>query len=419
MRHNSAACVASLLAIVLGCNRAPRPDESSGQWYRAVVATETGADIPFFLALPANCNTATATIANGVERIPVSCQQFGSRLLLDFPVYGRRISAEVSPHGDLTGHWEYMGAERRGARIRFGAIALSNLDAMRRFAISNRSIPNDLWRRDRADVSGVWRMTFAAFGTAKGTFQQEASGIVGGTIEVPSDYGDLRFLAGNLDGSELSLSTFDGGHGYLVRARLSAAGSMQGELLSSDGVRDTFSAERSKEFDAVDPLRQVQVISAAKQLDFAPLVSPRYAGKAVILEIFGTWCSNCNDLAPLLTELAREHREAGLAMLGVAFEISDDEAFNRDRLAAYRAKHGLDWEVIFASESPDEAFSVGPAQLSSITGVPVTIFLNRDRTIHAIYTGFRGPATGAAHLDTAATFRRLTKEILQSPRPAS
>ena len=418
MRHfplRSAACFigVSLLAAV-GC-RAPSPatEPAARQWYRANVATEEGQEFPFFLELPANCNTDTATIANGDERIPVPCQRFGGHLLLDFPVYGMRISAEAAKGGDLEGRWERTGGARRKERLRFGANPLAALDARRRFASGPA---NEGATGPPRDVSGIWRMQLDAYGLAKGVFEQEAPGVVRGTIEVPSDYGDLRFLAGNLHGGKLRVSTFDGGHAYALRGRLEADGSMEGEFVSSDGVRDTFSAKRSEDFDAVDPLQQVRVTSRAKRLDFAPLRGPRYEGKAVILEIFGSWCPNCNDLAPLLTALYREHHQGGLEMLGVAYEVSDDEAYTRDRLTAYRAKHGVDWEVMLAANPLDELFAAGPARLSPIEGVPLTIFLNRDRTIHAIYAGFRGPATGAAHQETTATFRRLTKEILESPR---
>jgi hypothetical protein len=67
-----------------------------------------------------------------------------------------------------------------------------------------------------------------------------------------------------------------------------------------------------------------------------------------------------------------------------------------------------------ADATPAELFAAGPAALSPVEGVPVTILLNRDRTIHAIYAGFSGPATGAAHHRATTTFRALTSEILQS-----
>jgi len=227
-------------------------------------------------------------------------------------------------------------------------------------------------------------------------------------------YGDLRYLAGNVDGASLSLSTFDGSSAYLIHGRLDGNGRMTGELIRADGSRDAFTAFRSADFDVVDPLQRVRVTSVEKRLDLAPLLSPRYAGKAVIVELFGTWCSNCNDLAPLLAELYKAHREAGLEVLSFAFELSADEGFVRERVAEYKAAHGVEWDVITPAATLQELLTVGPAQLSSISGVPVTLFFNRDRTVRAIYTGFSGPATGASHQRAAATFRRLTNEILDS-----
>ena len=264
----------------------------------------------------------------------------------------------------------------------------------------------------QGDVSGNWRVEFDDAGLARGVFEQTPSGVVRGTAEVPSEYGDLRFLAGNLRGTELLLSTFDGQHAILLTATLAADGTMDGEIVSADDAWDFFFAVRSEEFETDDPLDRVRVISAEGQLDFEPLRDPRYADKAVIIEVFGTWCPNCNDLAPFLAELHREHQDDGLEILGVAYERSERNEYNRERLGAFNEKHGLDWEVVIADTPPAVLFSEASVDLSPIEGVPVTIFLNRDRAIHGIYAGFSGPATGAAHERAKATFRRLTREIL-------
>ena len=163
--------------------------------------------------------------------------------------------------------------------------------------------------------------------------------------------------------------------------------------------------------------RSVRVTSVERRFDLRPLLNSRYAGKAVIVELFGTWCSNCNDLAPLLVDLYRRHHGDGLEILSVAYEISEDEAYRRERLEAYRAQHGVGWEVVMPNDPPETLLSAGPAAISPIGGVPVTLFLNRDRTIRAIYAGFWGPATKAGHEKAIATFRRLTAEILTSPAP--
>jgi len=43
---------------------------------------------------------------------------------------------------------------------------------------------------------------------------------------------------------------------------------------------------------------------------------------------------------------------------------------------------------------------------------PTTIFLNKDKSIHSIHTGFSGPATGKAFLDFNKKFKKTISEIL-------
>ncbi|HLG56886.1 MAG TPA: TlpA disulfide reductase family protein [Vicinamibacterales bacterium] len=402
------------LALALcGCG-SPQPRMQSGlrHAYRAWVTTSAGDRIPFLLELPANCNTDRAAIVNGTERISIPCQRLGGRVMLDFVVYGTRIAADIDARGSLTGQWSHAGGNfPSNDRVRFDAQPLDRLDPERRFALDAAGPQAE---SGRASIAGTWRLEFQSREPAKAVFQMAGEHVVHGTAEVPSEYGDLRYLAGTLRGSSLLLSTFDGTGAYLVRGRLEADDRMHGELIRADGTRDAFTAVRSPDFEVIDPLRRMQVTSAETRLDFAPLLTPRYAGKPVIVELFGTWCSNCNDLAPLLAELYATHRKDGLEILSVAFELSADESFLNDRLAEYKAAHGVEWEVMVAAVPPEELLSAGPARLSAVSGVPVTLFFNRDRTIRAIYTGFSGPATGAGHQKAIATFRELTNRILAS-----
>jgi thiol-disulfide isomerase/thioredoxin len=410
-------CLVVVLALTGGCGRAPASGPSvetsgaGGQWYQARLTTSDGAHVPFFLRLPSNCESEAATLVNGEERVPVDCQQAGGEVVLDFPVYGTRISATPTAAGTLEGSWvrPYMPEPQR--RMAFSARPIAAPDPRQRFAgdlgAAGESEPS-------TDLSGVWRMSFGAHGPAKGMFRGAGTGVVEGTAELPSEYGDLRFLAGAQRGRSVSLSSFDGQHAYLLKMQVEPDGRLRGEFRCCDEVRDTFVAERSDDFQVVDPLQQVHLLSAERRVDIEALHDPKYDGKAVVVEIFGTWCPNCNDLAPLLTELYARYRNQGLEMLGLAYELSDDEAYIQARLAAYREKHGVTWDVVLAPAAPERLLARGPAQLSSIEGVPVTIFLNRDRTVHAIYSGFLGPAAGAAHEEASARIRALTREIVDS-----
>lgn len=402
----SGVLVVALLAV--GCRATPSPAPTTPQGYRAAVLTPAGDEIPFFLELPSSCTTDRAAVVNGEERISVPCQRLGAHVLLDFLVYGTRVAAEVGPTGDLTGQWNHTGGDIANDRRRFVARPVDRLDPATRFETASAIRPSI------AELAGTWRLEFDSHEIGKASFKSPGAGIVNGTAEIPSEYGDLRFLAGNVHDSSLALSTFDGASAYLITGNLDAQGHLRGTLIRGDGSREGYIATRSADFDVVDPLQRVRVTSAEKRLDLPALMDSRYAGKAVIVEIFGTWCSNCNDLAPLLADLSRQYRRKGLEILGIDYEISQDASYGRERVEAYKAHHGIDWDVLIASGTPDELFAGGPATLSPIGGVPVTVFFNRDRTVRAIYTGFSGPATGPAHQRSTAVFRRLTEEIVRS-----
>ena len=87
--------VTALALVVTTCScsvSGPSALTALRQAYRAEVITPAGDRIPFLLEAPANCNRDKATIVNGAERISVACQRLGTRLLLDFVVYGTRIA---------------------------------------------------------------------------------------------------------------------------------------------------------------------------------------------------------------------------------------------------------------------------------------------------------------------------------------
>jgi thiol-disulfide isomerase/thioredoxin len=260
-------------------------------------------------------------------------------------------------------------------------------------------------------------MEFEDDRVGRGIFAQEASAVVTGTVELADAYGDLRFLAGAVRGTRLYLSTFDGQHAVLLEGEVQPDGTMQGNLLTEQS-RDPFIARRAGDVDVPDPLHRVRLKAGKRRLELEPLRGPRYAGKAVIVDIFGTWCPTCSDHAPLLVDLYREHGPRGLEILGLACEYTDSREQAARRVREFKEKHGIEWEVLIADSTLEELASEGLAGLSAIEGVPVTVFVKPDGTVHAVYTGFSGPATGAAHREAKAEFRRLTAEILGLRRPS-
>ncbi|HXV60179.1 MAG TPA: TlpA disulfide reductase family protein, partial [Vicinamibacteria bacterium] len=312
------------------------------------------------------------------------------------------------PDGTVTGHWCREQATGREPILPMKAEPVAEPDPSRRFALLAEEGDAD----PSADVAGTWRMEFDRYGIAKGVFQEQAPGVLTGTIEVPSEYGDLRFLAGNVRGARLQLSTFDGQHAFLLEGELQTDGVMEGAWVNHL-VRAPFVARRDDDFEVPDPLERVAFVPDEQRLELEPLHDSIFDGKPVIVEIFGTWCPNCNDHAPVLVDLHRKYRSEGLEILGLAYEYGEDLEYKQRRVREFKKKHGIEWEIVITDATLEDLASEGLAGLSPIEGVPVTIFLNRDRTVHAVYSGFSGPATGEAHSKAKAELEKLTAEILE------
>jgi hypothetical protein len=78
---------------------------AQAQWYHAQLFSEEGDPIPFFLRLPEDCKTESATIVNGPESIPTECERSEAGFTLDFPIYEARIDARFDADGSARGVW--------------------------------------------------------------------------------------------------------------------------------------------------------------------------------------------------------------------------------------------------------------------------------------------------------------------------
>lgn len=89
-----------------------------------------------------------------------------------------------------------------------------------------------------------------------------------------------------------------------------------------------------------------------------------FAGKAVVVNFWASWCVPCEQEAPVLERAWREHRDEGLVVLGVDFNDlrSDARRFMRE--------HGLTYPVVYDRDGELVA-------KFGATGVPETFFVDR------------------------------------------
>jgi len=135
----------------------------------------------------------------------------------------------------------------------------------------------------------------------------------------------------------------------------------------------------------------------------------------VIVDIFGTWCPNCHDEAPLLEQLYRKYHAQGLEIVGLAYEYTDDTARDLRQIGIYRAKYGLSFPLLLAGTTDEGQIAKTLPQLIHFGAFPTTIFLDRSGRVRAIHASFAGPSTGEKYQEVQQHMDQLTREIAGPP----
>jgi thiol-disulfide isomerase/thioredoxin len=111
----------------------------------------------------------------------------------------------------------------------------------------------------------------------------------------------------------------------------------------------------------------------------------RFAGKVVLVDIWGTWCPPCRDAVPGLVELQDEYREKGLVIVGVAFEDSKDATVRRERVTKFAEELGVNY--LLCDGGTREVEEVFPT-LKGFRGFPTVVIIGRDGKVRHANTVF-------------------------------
>jgi thiol-disulfide isomerase/thioredoxin len=246
-------------------------------------------------------------------------------------------------------------------------------------------------------LAGDWIFTWpeesGAERTTRASFQQDGGWGITGTIEPVS--GDTGLLHGSVawvaEGkAHFHLSRFDGIHVIAIDGDLEPDGSLKGQ---QGGIKalELFTAIRATDTKTADPNALAETLTHVKDpqqsfrfsgVDASGKTlnqdSPEFKGKPLIVDIFGTWCPNCHDEAPVLEKLYRRYHEQGLEIIGLAYEYTDDRARSLRQIAIYRAKYGITFPLLLAGTTDEGQIEKTLPQLVNFGAFPTTLFLARD-----------------------------------------
>lgn len=390
-----------------GAHREALPNQ--GRW-RAWLDTP-GGELPFDMVLQRDAIGWQAVITNGEQVIHVPASVGNGAVTIPFDHYDATITAKLDPAGTrLDGAWKKRTAQG-WSELPFHATA----GYKPRFEVSSERMPVDCDR-----IKGRWSVAFSkADAPAVGQFDcRNHDGLVRGTFLTPT--GDYGYLLGAFDGSRLQLSSFDGSHAFLFDARVQADGSLSGDFWSRDVWHETWLATRDGAAALPNAFEQTRATGPAdlSRLRFRDVNGEmrsvsEFGGKAILLEVFGTWCPNCHDASEFLNELHARFEPKGLRVVGLAFELTGD--FDRDarQVRRFAERHGTKYPVLLAGTSDKDAAAQALPMIDGLKAYPSFILLDAQGSVRMIYTGFSGPATGEAFQQLKRLFEQQVSNLFE------
>lgn len=114
----------------------------------------------------------------------------------------------------------------------------------------------------------------------------------------------------------------------------------------------------------------------------------RFAGKVVLVDIWGTWCPPCIEQIPHLKALHDRYHDAGLEIVSVEFDMlllgSEDE--RRSAMKEFVGEAGIEYLVVLGGDTA-EVGRVFPT-LRNFKGFPTAVYIGRDGLVGHIEMGY-------------------------------
>jgi thiol-disulfide isomerase/thioredoxin len=371
--------------------------------------------------------TLQATLVNATDRQPFSSAAWKDGVLtLRMDYYDGVLTAHTVSPQRMEG--EYSRQTSKGM-VHIPLVLTPHQEVASGKPWTGLSLWGD-WLFHWADGEGAEKTTLAKFDQEK-TALANGRVAVTGVIEPVS--GDSGLLHGTVfvapDGqTRFHLSRFDGIHVMALDGVFESAAALKGQ---EGGIRavSSFTAECGKHVasaadpnvlsetlttvkDPNEPFRFSGVDASGKTLTQD---SPEFKGKPLIIDIFGTWCPNCHDEAPVLENLYRKYHDQGLEIVGLAYEYVDDTQRDFRQIAIYREKFGITFPLLLTGTTDEGQIAKTLPQLVNFGAFPTSIYIDRSGKVRAILAGFTGPSTGEKFQQVQQRMDELTREIVASP----
>lgn len=379
----------------------------AGLWDAAVVVN--GLEIPFRFEIGGDGTAINGSFFNGDEKVSSTGGKFESgAVTLNFDHYATAVEASLV-NGRLAGIYNRGMSFYPFYAKRFTPPA---------------AFPNEV-----PAIDGLWQIGNVASNKGESAWRfivrQSGAEVTAAILRVD---GDTGALAGSYRNGKFIVSHFSGARPLVLELTPQKDGTLEivrnrtEKMIAVKAV----DAKLKDVPEPTDPSRHSSVKNPTEPFKFAfpditgKIVSSsddRFRGKVLIVGIGGSWCPNCHDEAPFLSELSKKYRDKGLEIVELSFEEDAQKAKGYPRLLAFNKRYGVDYTVLLAGEQADVAEKV--PQIHNLNSFPTTIFIGRDGLVRGVHAGFAGAASGVFHDNAKEEITAAVERLLAETRKTS
>lgn len=393
------------LVLVFSCNSEKKTNKLNEGRYRAELKVNDSLSLPFNFEVVSGDKLKIFNADEVIEVDDVSYKNHS--VYIQTPVFEGYIVAKVD------------GFSLSGRFVKEGLSRVMDFKAEK-----NDTGFNVSERISKYNISGNWETVFSPNSEedryiAKGIFKQNGNAVTG-TFRTTT--GDYRYLEGVLNGNQLKLSTFDGAHAFLFTAKVEDS-VMNGMFYSGNHWEEPFIAKRNDTYELPDANTLTYLKEGYDKIEFSfpdengnmvSLANDRFKNKVILVQIMGTWCPNCLDESKFYANYYKTNSNKDLEIVALAFEYVKTEEKAFKNIKRLKANTGISYPVLLAqygSSSKVKANEKLP-MLNHVLSYPTTIFIDKDRKVRKIHTGFNGPATGEKYVAFKKEFESFINELL-------
>tara|TARA_B110000483_G_scaffold4518_1_gene5271 strand:- start:144 stop:1376 length:1233 start_codon:yes stop_codon:yes gene_type:complete len=351
-------------------------------------------------------NDSTLVVKNSSEIVEFSIEYLRDSIFINSKVFEGYIKG-VLADDKIDGVFVIESLDR--------VVPFNSYESTKRFDID--------FEENKKLITNTWKFTFNPekdnTSYSVGLFNSIGQNEIGATFR--TNTGDYGFMHGGYKDGNIVLSTFNGSRAYLLDAELSND-SIKGVMYAGTHSKTMIEGVLDNDFELADEYSLTTLKNNSQKFDFSfentegKLISiddDFYEGKSMVIQFMGSWCPNCLDESKFYVDYIKENDLKDIEFVAFAFEYAKTKDRALKSILKLKNELKINYPILlvqYGSSDKEKALEKFP-MLNNIISYPTTIFLDRNKQVIKIHTGFNGPATGKKYLEFVKEFDKTIKSM--------